>query len=171
MTTSIQRRGLGAVRDKFNVVFCDVWGVLHNGERIYGGAVEALQNFRKAGGAVILVTNAPRPSAEIVQDLLAMGVPSDAFDGLVSSGEVTRDLIADYAGKTIYRLGPQSDDGLFAGIDVKFGPLDKADAIICSDLEFGRAPKDYAQEVWTGRRGACLSSVRTRTSLSKLVIS
>ncbi|MFT6658149.1 TIGR01459 family HAD-type hydrolase [Maritalea sp.] len=153
MTTSIQRRGLGAVRDKFNVVFCDVWGVLHNGERIYGGAVEALQNFRKADGAVILVTNAPRPSAEIVQDLLATGVPSDAFDGLVSSGEVTRDLIADYAGQTIYRLGPQSDDGLFAGIDVKFGPLDKADAIICSDLELGRAPKDYAQEVldWQAR--------------------
>lgn len=153
MTTSIQRRGLGAMREKFNVAFCDVWGVLHNGERIYGRAVEALQNFRKAGGAVILVTNAPRPSAEIVQDLLAMGVPSDAFDGLVSSGEVTRDLIADYAGKTIYRLGPQSDDGLFAGINVKFGPLDKADAIICSDLEFGRAPKNYAQEVldWKAR--------------------
>ncbi|WP_299346694.1 TIGR01459 family HAD-type hydrolase [uncultured Maritalea sp.] len=153
MTTSIRRRGLDAVHTDFNVIFCDVWGVLHNGERVHPKAVVALQNFRKTGGAVILVTNAPRPSAEIESELLAMGVPQGAFDGLVSSGEVTRDLIADYHGKTIYRLGPQSDDGLFDGIEVHFGSLDEAEAIICSDLEYGRTPHDYDQEVldWKAR--------------------
>jgi len=153
MTTSIQRRGLGAVRSQFNVAFCDVWGVLHNGERVNGRAVEALQSFRKEGGAVILVTNAPRPSAEIEGELLAMGVPQNAFDALVSSGEVTRDLIAQYQGKSIYRLGPKDDDGLFEGIDVQFGTLEQAQAIVCSDLEYGRTPEDYAQEVldWKAR--------------------
>ncbi|MGJ8529531.1 TIGR01459 family HAD-type hydrolase [Maritalea sp.] len=147
MTTSIERCGLSALSDMFNVAFCDVWGVLHNGERVHQSAVKALQNFRRSGAAVILVTNAPRPSNEIVTELLAMGVPQDAFDALVSSGEVTRDLIATYQGKTIYRLGPQSDDGLFDGIDVKFGPLDQADAIVCSDLEYGRTPEDYTSEI------------------------
>jgi len=153
MTTSIPRRGLSDVRDSFNVAFCDVWGVVHNGEHVHEQAVMALQMFRENGSAVVLVTNAPRPSAEIVEDLLAMGVPQNAFDALVSSGEVTRDLIADYQGKTVYRLGPQSDDGLFAGIDVQFGDLAQANAIICSDLEYGRTPDDYAQEVqdWKAR--------------------
>ncbi|GLQ17737.1 TIGR01459 family HAD-type hydrolase [Maritalea porphyrae] len=153
MTTPITRRGLSAVKDQFNLIFCDVWGVLHNGERVYQRAVDALQNFRENGGAVIMVTNAPRPSNEIIADLYAMGVPKDTFDALVSSGEVTRDLIADYHGKTIYRLGPDSDDGLFEGIQVHFGSLDEAEAIICSDLEYGRTPDDYQHEVldWKAR--------------------
>jgi len=154
MSTSIERRGLRSISDQFNVAFCDVWGVVHNGEVINPTAVEALINFRKTGAAVVLVTNAPRPSNEIEGELLAMGVPTDAFDALVSSGEVTRDLIASYQGKTIYRLGPQSDDGLFDGIDVKFGMLEQANAIICSDLEYGREPSDYADDVleWKSRK-------------------
>lgn len=143
----IERIGLGALSSQFNTLFCDVWGVVHNGERVHKQAIDALQRFRQTGGAVILVTNAPRPSAEITAEICDMGVPQDAFDALVSSGEVTRDLIADYAGETIYRLGPQSDGGIFDGIDVKFGALEEAKAIVCSDLEYGKTPQDYATDV------------------------
>ena len=148
----IERIGLGALSSQFNTLFCDVWGVVHNGERVHKQAVDALQRFRQTGGAVILVTNAPRPSAEITAEILDMGVPQDAFDALVSSGEVTRDLIADYAGQTIYRLGPESDGGIFDGIDVKFGALEDAKAIVCSDLEYGKTPEDYAEEVHDWKR-------------------
>ena len=143
----IERIGLSALSGRFNTAFCDVWGVVHNGERVHQSAVEALTKFREQGGAVILVTNAPRPSNEIIDEILTMGVPESAFDALVSSGEVTRNLIAQYEGQSVYRLGPQSDDGLFKGIDVKLGSIDQAKAIICSDLEYGKTPKDYAQDV------------------------
>jgi hypothetical protein len=93
------------------------------------------------------VTNAPRPSDEITQEIVAMGVPEDAFDALVSSGEVTRDIITQYEGLNVYRLGPTSDDGLFEGINVNFGSLDEAHAIVCSDLEYGKTPEDYREAV------------------------
>lgn len=150
----LDKIGLGALAQDFNTLFCDVWGVVHNGERVHQQAVEALQKFRAQGGAVILVTNAPRPSDEISKEIIEMGVPQDAFDALVSSGEVTRDIIAQYAGLNVYRLGPTSDDGLFEGIDVNFGALDDAHAIVCSDLEYGKTPEDYREDVldWKKRK-------------------
>jgi HAD superfamily hydrolase (TIGR01459 family) len=150
----LTKTGLGALAQDFNTLFCDVWGVVHNGERVHQRAVDALQKFRAQGGAVILVTNAPRPSDEITQEIVAMGVPEDAFDALVSSGEVTRDIITQYEGLNVYRLGPTSDDGLFEGINVNFGSLDEAHAIVCSDLEYGKTPEDYREAVldWKSRK-------------------
>jgi ribonucleotide monophosphatase NagD (HAD superfamily) len=47
---------------RFDVVLCDIWGVVHNGLVAYPEACDALARYRAAGGAVILITNAPRPS-------------------------------------------------------------------------------------------------------------
>ena len=54
---------------------CDVWGVVHNSIVASRDAHQALSKFRAKGGAVVLITNAPRPAAEVKQQLDRMDVP------------------------------------------------------------------------------------------------
>src|SRR5882724_9032286 len=99
---------LAALAPDYDAVLSDVWGVVHNGIAAYPEAVDALRQFRKVGGRVVLITNAPRAAAPILDMLDTMGVPRDAYDGLVSSGDVTRDMIAPYRGKVVHHIGPPS---------------------------------------------------------------
>jgi HAD superfamily hydrolase (TIGR01459 family) len=84
---------------------------------------------------VVLVTNAPRPSPPIVAMLDRLGVPRDAFDAIVSSGDVTRAMIAPYAGRVVHHFGPPGiDDSLYAGLGVRLGPAEEADAVVVTDM-------------------------------------
>ncbi len=91
--------GLAEIADRYDAILCDVWGVVHNGLAAHPTAVEALLAYRHQGGRVVLITNAPRPSAPIVDMLDAFGVSRDAYDGIVSSGDTTRVMIAPYRGR------------------------------------------------------------------------
>ena len=64
-----QIEGLGEIADRYDAILCDIWGVLHNGVASFAAASEALTMFRRGGGAVVLITNAPRPSAPIHRQL------------------------------------------------------------------------------------------------------
>ena len=55
--------GLSDIADAYDVLLCDVWGVVHNGRTPYPKAMEALVAYRERGGAVVLISNAPRPGA------------------------------------------------------------------------------------------------------------
>ena len=68
----------------------DIWGVMHNGARAFSPAVAACRRFRVGGGTVVLVSNSPRPCASVAAQIDGLGVPADAYDGIVSSGDVTR---------------------------------------------------------------------------------
>ena len=59
----------------YPVVFCDVWGVVHNGVREYAGAGDALERYRAGGGHVVLLSNAPTPSPSVARVLDEKGVP------------------------------------------------------------------------------------------------
>src|SRR5689334_12685955 len=106
-------RGLSELAGAYDVVFCDIWGVVHNGEARYPGACDALQRFRAQGGTVILITNAPRPSPPILDQLAGLKVPRDAFDDMVTSGDVTLSYIAERKGRAIHHIGPERDLALF----------------------------------------------------------
>ena len=67
---------LAEIAADYDVLFCDLWGCLHNGVAPYPEAVAALQDFRKQGGRVVLVTNAPRPAPYVRDQLDRMGVPA-----------------------------------------------------------------------------------------------
>ncbi|WP_051213212.1 TIGR01459 family HAD-type hydrolase [Maritalea myrionectae] len=143
----LPKRGLSDLINSYDALFCDVWGVLHNGRVGHKTAIAALGDAKAMGKAVILVTNAPRPSGEIAAEIAELGVTTDIYDAIVTSGDATRDLIRPYEGQSLYRLGPDSDGALFEGIAVQFGALENAQAIICTDLEYGRTPEDYAEQV------------------------
>ena len=133
------------LRDRYDVWLCDIWGVIHNGIAKNDSAVEACRTFRSAGGVVILITNAPRPKSAIYPQFEAMNIPDDCYDEIVTSGDVTRNLLSQYSGKNVYHLGPERDLPIFHGIDVNLTPLKQADVILCSGLfdDDTETPEDY----------------------------
>ena len=124
-----------ALAPRYEAVLSDVWGVVHNGERATPEACEALIKFRQQGGRVILITNAPRPSRSVMKQLEFFRVPRETYDGIVSSGDVTREVILSRPGQTVCHIGPPRDKPIFDGLDVSFAPLEGADYVICSGLE------------------------------------
>src|SRR6478609_9533333 len=98
-----------ALAPAYDVLLCDVWGVVHNGVAATIPACDALMRYRAAGGTVVLITNAPRPG-DVVQGFIdKLKVPRDTYDGIVSSGDVTRAVVADRAGQRAFHVGPERD--------------------------------------------------------------
>ena len=118
----------------YDVVLCDVWGVVHNGVAAFAEASDALQRFRSHGGTAILITNAPRSGEAVARILDRLGVPRQAYDAITSSGDVTRGVVAARLDQAVFHLGPQRDLSIFNGLDVKFTTLERADYVVCSGL-------------------------------------
>jgi len=118
----------------YDALFCDVWGVVHNGMAAFPAACEALTRFRAGGGTAILITNAPRPDAAVARILDRLGVPREAYDAITSSGDVTRGIVEKRRGERVFHLGPERDKPIFAGLDISFAPLEGADYVVCSGL-------------------------------------
>ena len=91
---------------RFPVWLCDVWGVVHDGHKPIPHAVDTLVQHRRNGGKVIFITNAPRPMADIQKLLDNIGVTREAYDDMVTSGDVTRELMVELGGQGLYHLGP-----------------------------------------------------------------
>jgi HAD superfamily hydrolase (TIGR01459 family) len=145
---------LAEISAPYDVLFCDLWGCLHNGVAPFPAAVAALQGFRARGGKVVLLTNAPRPSRFVIATLDRMGVPRDAWDLVVSSGDAAQDaMLAGAVGRKIWHLGPGKDDGFFTEIppewqgqaDFERVPFDEAEGIVCTGPfdEMTEVPEDY----------------------------
>ncbi len=126
--------GLSTLAADYDVILCDIWGVLHNGIISFAQASDALIRARAGGACVVLITNAPRPRAEIIAMLDRLGVPRDAYDGIVTSGDVTRALLEAKPGARVFHLGPPRDRPTFEGIDVTLTPLADCDLVACTGL-------------------------------------
>jgi HAD superfamily hydrolase (TIGR01459 family) len=124
----------------------DIWGVLHNGARAFAPACEACRTFRTGGGIVVLVSNAPRPFPAVMPHLASLGVPAEAYDTGITSGDVTRRILEGWRGRSVLHIGPERDLGLFDGLDVRLATADAAEAIVCSGLydDTKETPADYA---------------------------
>lgn len=114
---------------------CDIWGVVHNGISAFPSAVEACVRFRRRGGTVVLLTNAPRPAPAIEEQLVKLKVPREAYDAVLTSGDLTLQLIAERRDEPLAHLGPERDRGLFAGQALTMVGLETALAIVCSGLD------------------------------------
>ncbi len=131
----------------YDVLLCDVWGVVHNGVAAFAAACEALTRFRASGGTVILITNAPRPGAAVQRILDRFGVPHDAYDAITTSGDVTRGIVESRLSERVFHLGPRRDLPIFAGLDVTFAPPETADYVVCSGLfdDATETPENYRE--------------------------
>ena len=129
---------------QYDVALCDVWGVLHNGIDAFAAASEALVKARAAGMTVVLITNSPRPSPGVISQLKMIGVADGAFDRIVTSGDVTRELIA-RGPKKVFLLGPDRDNPILDGLDVERVAENEAEAIVCTGFfdDETETPEDY----------------------------
>jgi HAD superfamily hydrolase (TIGR01459 family) len=123
-----------ALAPAYDVVLSDVWGVVHNGIAAYPDAGEALSRFRARGGTVVLVSNSPRPGEPVTHQLDHLGVRRSAYDGIVTSGDVTRGVLSERPGANVFHIGPQRDLSIFDGLDIRFTSPEAADCVVCSGL-------------------------------------
>ncbi|MEX2479387.1 MAG: TIGR01459 family HAD-type hydrolase, partial [Gammaproteobacteria bacterium] len=126
------------------VWLCDVWGVVHDGIKANRVACDALANHRARGGTVVLITNAPRPSRVIYSYLDSLGVRRDAYDTMVSSGDVTVELLANTRGNVFY-LGPQRDLDILEDTGTSFTGIEEAGTVLVTGLidDSTESPQDY----------------------------
>ncbi|AMB44633.1 TIGR01459 family HAD-type hydrolase [Methylobacterium sp. AMS5] len=131
-------RHFEAVAERYDLILCDVWGVLHDGTRGHVAAGEALIRFRGLPGLrprrVILVSNAPRPWQGVQKILDGYGVKREAYDAILTSGDLTRRLIAEHPGERVYHLGPDRDAPVFDRLDLTLVPAAEAQRIVCTGL-------------------------------------
>ena len=120
--------------DGVEVILSDIWGVVHNGLEAFPEACEALHTYRKRGGTVILITNAPRPADSVQRQLQKLHVADDTYDAIVSSGDLTRHYVADHPGRKVFWLGPERDNSIHRGLNPVLSPLEQADYIVCTGL-------------------------------------
>ncbi len=127
-------QNFSVIGDRFDFIICDVWGVLHNGMTAFPEAHQALTSLRQQGKTVILLSNAPRPHPDVMPQLDRLGVPRSAYDAMVSSGDITRDLLKQRPGQSVFLLGPDRDLPLLEGLDAPRAKLDAADYVLCTGL-------------------------------------
>lgn len=135
----------GALLARYDVLISDVWGVVHDGVWALPPACAALTRFREAGGAVVLLSNAPSPSEQVADLLDRKRVPRDCWDRLITSGDVTKALIAASRHRKVFHIGWQSDRAVFAGADIELVGEDEADLVVATELNDYRTetPQQY----------------------------
>ena len=132
MTTPQSIAGLGEIADAYDVLLCDVWGVIHNGRESFPAACAALRRYADTRGPVVLISNSPRPSVHVHEQLAALGVPRAAWTAFVSSGDATRVLLAERAPGPAWAIGPDRDWPLYEGLGLDFTDPEAAAFISCT---------------------------------------
>ncbi len=130
---------LAEVANDYDAVFCDLWGCLHNGITAFPEAVEALRAFRADRGKVVLLTNAPRPRADVQKQLVQMNVPDDCWDTIASSGDSARAAMFNgVVGNKVWFMGEDRDLTFFEPLHLIENPveiekvaLEEAEGIVC----------------------------------------
>jgi len=137
--------GLSALADRYDVLLCDVWGVIHNGRRSFPDACAALARWRAEVGPVVLISNSPRPAADVVPQLDHLRVPRESWSVLVTSGDATRALLAERAPGPAWTIGPPRDAPLYEGLGLEFAGPETAAFISCTGPydDETETPEDY----------------------------
>ncbi|MBS0241231.1 MAG: TIGR01459 family HAD-type hydrolase [Proteobacteria bacterium] len=125
----------GDLLEAYDVLLCDVWGVVHDGNRAFPAANEALAEFRNRGGTVILVSNAPTPSTNVARVLDEKGVVRDAWDAIISSGDIALGYIGSRGWERLHIIGPGARDrAFFEAAGLPLADLDSADGLAVTGL-------------------------------------
>ncbi|KAK0341229.1 hypothetical protein LTR94_027260, partial [Friedmanniomyces endolithicus] len=114
---------LSEVASDYDILLCDVWGVIHNGRESWSAPCEALTRFNEQGGHVVLISNSPRPASDVIAQLDGLNVPREAWKAFVTSGDATRAELAKRSPGPAWIVGPERDAPLYAGLG-----LDRAES-------------------------------------------
>ncbi|MCS6627133.1 TIGR01459 family HAD-type hydrolase [Roseibacterium beibuensis] len=153
MTLPHALNGLGEIAADYDILLCDVWGVIHNGRESWPEACAALTRFNEQGGHVVLISNSPRPSSDVVAQLDRLGVPRDSWRAFVTSGDATRAELAKRAPGPAWVIGPDRDWPLYEGLglDSAHGADDAAFISVTGPVDDeNETPEDYRERLSEG---------------------
>ena len=130
---------LEEIANRYDALLVDLWGCVHNGVKAFPEAVAALKGFRKGGGTVILLTNAPRSRHEVAKQLERFEVPKDCYDDIATSGDSARSaMFRGAVGEKVWFMGQPFDETFFEPlqlidnpVDIQRVELEEAEGIIC----------------------------------------
>ena len=152
-------RSLDDIDPGYRVLYCDLWGCLHDGVRVFPAAAAALERFRARGGTVVLITNSPRPAALGRASARQPRRAAVVLGSIVSSGDAAQAaMVAGQFGRRVYHIGPERDlvffeDGRGRPLDIARVPLEEAEGIVCTGLFDDRieTPDDYRATILYGK--------------------
>lgn len=145
--------GLGQIAYDYDAIFCDIWGVIHDGKFPHHEATRALERFRLERGPVIMITNSPKPSAAIPHALETVGNQGAFYDAIVTSGDATINEISRRAPGPAFKLGPPRDDVLYESLELNFSDIDDAKFISCTGpFDDDETPEDYSDLLTQARK-------------------
>ena len=139
--------GLSQIAGRYDALICDIWGVVHDGRVPHPAAAEALRQFRRHHGKVVLLSNAPRTPASVLEQLRGIGVDLDCFDAIVTSGGAVREKLLGWGkAPALYYIGPERDAALLDGVPHRRTSLEEADVALCTGLvdDLTQTPADYS---------------------------
>ena len=120
MNDLIKLKTLKDIENKYNIFFIDLWGVIHNGIELFENVKVVLERLKKKNKKIFFITNAPRRSFIIADQLKDFGLSKNLYDHIVSSGEITwLSLKKNYEKKKCFMIGPQRDYHLVEGLDIE----------------------------------------------------
>lgn len=145
--------GLSRIAARYDGLLVDLWGCLHNGVEAWPEAVEALLRFRRDGGSVVLLSNAPRDDRAVADQLAGWGVPGEAWDSIVTAGLAVRLELAERAdaryaalGRRFHHIGSERDAGLLDGLGYeRVATAEQADFVLCCGV---RRPGETLDGIW-----------------------
>ena len=142
------------ISKNYNVLFCDIWGCIHNGKEAYQNALKALVEFKRNNGFVMLLTNAPRPKNAVKAHLSTFGISEKHFNDITTSGDAAQNsMLSGDVGTKVFHLGPKRDVSFFNDIPpdrkltnkINLVELRHAEGIVCTGLFDDRTetPENY----------------------------
>ena len=137
---------IDALPERYRVILCDIWGVVHDGVTLYDGSAERLTQWRGEGRKIILITNAPRTADAVEQQLDQLGLPRDAWDATVTSGEAGIAALTSLDAPVGF-IGTRSDREILEGRGVMIAPQDFTQ-LACTGLDDERrSANEYRQQL------------------------
>ena len=136
MTVNLDKTGLKSIINDIDLLFIDIWGVLHNGIKLYEESLNVLNQLEQYKKEYILLTNAPRPNSTVINFLKNMGLDQSKCEKVSTSGEVAlKYLKSKYKALKFFHVGPPRDFDLFKSFEeFKVNNLDESNFIICTGL-------------------------------------
>ena len=136
MTKNLDKEGLKSIVDNYDLFFIDLWGVIHNGIELFKSSIEVLNKLTQLNKEYILLTNAPRPNADVKNFIEKMGIDKEISSKVYTSGEAALDyLITNFNEKKFFHIGPPRDFSLFKTFEKnKINDLNEAEYLLCTGL-------------------------------------
>ena len=126
---------LADIFKNYDTFIIDLWGVMHNGVTLNPNAIEVVDRLNKNSKKIVFLSNAPRPSSEVINFLLKMKMDKKYLEHVMTSGEAAmRAINQKKFGKTFYHLGPARDISVFEKVKDNRTDLQSCDFILCTGL-------------------------------------